>query len=103
MHLAEKIGTRRFRTFATLSAISRLMQCSKAAPSFDYLVGGEQQLLWDGETQRLGGFNINRQLVFGRKLYRQISRPLALKDTVDVSCCLTELFSKVSAISDQAA
>ena len=38
-----------------------------------------------GEAERLGGLEIDHQLVLGRSLDRQIGRLLALEDAIDVS------------------
>src|SRR5262245_45140254 len=36
------------------------------------------------EAERPGGFQVDDQLVLGRRLHRQVGRPLALQDTIDV-------------------
>ena len=44
--------------------------CHKqTSPSlFDHLVGSGEQRLWDADTERLGSFQIEHKLVFGRQL-----------------------------------
>jgi hypothetical protein len=45
---------------------------------FDDLAGAQQKRLGDGEPDGFGGFEVDDQLEFGRKLYRQVTAPLAL-------------------------
>src|SRR5215471_916269 len=49
-----------------------------SAVSLDYLVSGRQQRFRDGEAERFGGIEIERQLEFSRRRHRQIGRLLAL-------------------------
>jgi hypothetical protein len=51
----------------------------QTAALFDHLVGGGQQRFGDGEAERLGGFEVDDQLILGRRLDRQIGRPFALE------------------------
>jgi hypothetical protein len=39
----------------------------------------------DVEADRLSGLEIDHQLIFGWRLYRQVSRLLALEDAINVS------------------
>jgi hypothetical protein len=39
----------------------------------DYLVGGSQQRFRDGEAECFGGLEVDEQLVFRRKLHREIA------------------------------
>jgi hypothetical protein len=53
------------------SCREQLQQASVEKPSlFDHLVGRRLQGLWHGQTERLCSFEIDRQYVFGRLLYR---------------------------------
>ena len=52
---------------------------------FDHLVGAAEQRWRNVEAERLGGLEVDGQLEFGRRLYRQIGRLLPLEDAIDVS------------------
>ena len=58
------------------------------AHSFDHLVGECEQLVGDGQSERLGGFEVDYQLELGWLLDRKIIRLLAAQDTIDVRGCL---------------
>src|SRR5262249_11552485 len=53
--------------------------------SFDHLVGAQQDRLWYGKTERLGGLEVYDHLEFCRKLHRQIARLRAAQDAIDIS------------------
>jgi hypothetical protein len=61
---------------------------------------GEQRRR-DFESERLGGFQIDHQLVFGRRLHRQVGRLLALEDAIDIASRAAELVDCVGSIGDQ--
>ena len=42
--------------------------------SLDHLISGGQQRFRDGEAVRLGGLQIDRQFVLGRRLQQQVAR-----------------------------
>jgi hypothetical protein len=50
-----------------------------------HLVGEREQRWRHLEAERLCGLEVDRELVLGRCLYRQVGRLLALEDAVDVS------------------
>ena len=72
-------------------------------PLFDHIVGATEHQWRHGETQRLGGLEVDDQLKFGGRLDRQIGRLRAFEDAVDVSCRRAVLFGYIATISDQAA
>jgi hypothetical protein len=52
---------------------------------FDHLVGAGEHRGRQIEAERLGGLEVDHQLVFGWRLYRQVGRLVALENTVDVA------------------
>src|SRR5215203_6043127 len=67
---------------------------------FDYLVGASEQRRWHREAERLGGLEVDRQLVLGRVLHRQVSRFLALENTINVTRSAPVEAGDVHAIGD---
>ena len=55
------------------------------------------------EAERLGGLEVDDQLVFGRRLHRQVGGLLAFKDAIDVDGGAAELVVRIRPIGDQAA
>src|SRR5262245_66316431 len=68
-----------------LWANSRLMQRSKTASLFDHLIRTGEQRRRHSQPKRLRGFQIDNELVLGRRLHRQVSRFLSLEDAIDVA------------------
>jgi hypothetical protein len=69
---------------------------------FDHLIGSREQFVWDGESERLSGLEIDDQFKLWR-LYGEIGGLLALEDAVDISCRQAKLFAANVTIRDQAA
>src|ERR1700674_5538143 len=53
-------------------------------PSFDHHVGDHKQVMRRGDAERLGGLEIDGQLVLGWRLHRQVGWISALQNSVDV-------------------
>ena len=77
--IAERIGS--VRGHAAAMPPSSAMN---SASSFDHLVGDCEHAWWDCQAERLGSLEIDCQLELGRRLHRQIARPFAFYDAVDV-------------------
>jgi len=80
-----------------------LMHSSKAAVLIDHLIGAREQRLRHFEAERLGGLQIDHQLVFGRRLHRQVGRLLAPEDAVDVAGGSPVLIDKIRPVGHQPA
>src|SRR5262249_32630232 len=70
---------------------------------FDHLVGAGENRGWNIEPDRFGGLQVDDQLVFGRRLHRQIGRLLALQDAIDVAGRTPILVEEIRPVGDQAA
>jgi hypothetical protein len=55
------------------------------ATSFDYLIGGSDQRLGDGQSECFGGLNIDRQFKLRRELHRQIRRFCPFEDAIHIT------------------
>ena len=55
---------------------------AKTPDLLDHLIGSRKQFVWDGESERLGGLEIDDQLILCRQLHGEIGRLLALEDAV---------------------
>src|SRR5262245_46112527 len=74
-----------------------------STPSLDYLVGAREHRLRHFEAERLGGLEVEHQLVLGRRLYRQVARLLALEDAIYIPRRAPELVDEIGPIGDHAA
>src|SRR6266849_4152167 len=75
----------------------------KRAASFDDLVGASEQGRGNSETESFSCLEVDHQLVLCRRLHRKVGGLLASKDTIDVTCRVTELVDPITPIGDQAA
>src|SRR6516162_10100951 len=71
--------------------------------SLDHLVGAPDQRVGNVEAERLGGPEIDHQLVFGRRLYRHITWFFPLENAINVFCRATEWVDPIRAVGNQAA
>ena len=55
------------------------------AVSLDHLVGARKQCRRHIQAKRLRGLEIDRQLVFGRRLHGEVGGLLAFEDAIDVA------------------
>src|SRR5213080_3051784 len=72
----------------------------RLAHLFNHLVGASKHGRRQVEAKRLGGLEIDDQLILGRRLYRQVGRLLALEDTIDVASGASERVYCVGAVRD---
>jgi hypothetical protein len=79
-------------------------ECTAAKASlFDHLVGAGEDRWRHSQTERLGGLEVEHQLILSRHLHRQIGRLLALENAIDVSCRAPVGIDRVGPVGDQAA
>src|SRR5450631_4468520 len=70
---------------------------------FDHLVGECEQLVWNGEAQRLRSLEVDDQLELGRLLHRHIGRLFSLEYATDIYSYQTIKVGGVGPVTYQAA
>jgi len=68
----------------------------------DHLVGEHEQVMWNSETERLGGCQVDTEIEFGRLLDRDIGRLRPAQNFVDNLGSAPEQVSDVRSIGGQA-
>jgi hypothetical protein len=66
---------------------------------FDHLVGAREQCSRQVEAERRGGLQIDDQLVFGRRLHRQVGGLLTLEDAINVTGRASVVIATSAALS----
>jgi len=69
----------------------------------DHLVCASEHRRRNCETKRLGRFEIDCQLVFGRRLHRQVARLLALEDAINIPSRASALVDHIGSDANQTA
>ena len=69
----------------------------------DRLIRTREQGRRDGETERLRGFEVDNELVLGRRLHRKIGWLLSLENSIHVASRLPVLLDEVRSVSNEAA
>src|SRR5262245_3918572 len=88
------------KTFATISATSRHMRCSKVE-LLDHFVGEQQKRLWNCQPEHLGGLKVDNELKLRRVLHWQVGRLGTTQYAVDISRRLLKFVQPIDAIRDQ--
>src|SRR5260221_14795163 len=76
---------------------------SKKTRLFDHVVGADKQCRWQVASERLGSFEIDDELQFGRKLDWEVGDGGALQYLVNISRGATEAVVKIDSIANEAA
>src|SRR6516225_11840294 len=69
---------------------------------FNNLISAGKERMWHSEAKRLGGLEVDHQLVFGRALHWKVVGLFALEDAIHVASSLPVLIDRVSSVRDEA-
>src|SRR5215468_12453711 len=83
--------------------MSALGQKQTFRDSLDQVVGALLEVKRNVESERLGGLEIDDQLILGRSLHWEMRRLSTVEDAVNVIGCLAKLFDEIGTIRDQPA
>src|ERR1700747_1292283 len=75
----------------------------RLAHSFDHLIGAGEQRRRNFEAERLRALEIDHELVFCRRLHRQLGRLLAFENAIHIRRGTPKINSSVNAVGQQAA
>src|SRR6516162_11689654 len=70
---------------------------------FDEFIGTGKQRGWHFQAERLRSLEVDHQLVLGRRLHRQVGRPLTFENAIDVRGGASVRVNRISPIGNQAA
>src|SRR5207237_3807419 len=76
---------------------------ARGCASLNHLVGTKQNFLWNAQTNRLGGIQVDEQLELDGLLDRQVSGLCAFEDLVNVGCRAPIEIGIARSISDETA
>jgi hypothetical protein len=79
------------------------MRCSDFPLPAYSIVGAAEKRDWDGETERLGGLEIDDEVDLSDLLHWEVRRLLALEDTAGVNADLTVRFVKTASVTHETA
>jgi len=73
----------------------------RLAHLLNHLVGGEQQVWRNGQAQRVGGFQVDDEFIFGWLLIGQIAGLLATQNAIDVCGGTAVQLNAIGSVTDQ--
>src|SRR5580704_13440851 len=68
----------------------------------DNLVRTGEQCRWHFKAEYLGGLQVDDELIFGRRLHREVPRLCALENSINIPRCVPDLVKKIRPVGHQA-